>query len=68
MGCSACKDKRGEGEEIKSYEDLEKAVAKGRKLVVYEDIVIDVTNFIAEHPGGAQTLEQYVGKGLESDL
>ncbi len=62
MGCSGTKDVSGHGEVVMTYEDIENATADGRKLVVYEDIVIDVTNYIVEHPGGADSLERHIGK------
>ena len=66
MGCSGCHAKRGGGEEITNYEGLEQALAQGRKLVVYEDAVIDVSSFIAEHPGGAAVLEPYIGEWVNN--
>ncbi len=63
MGCA---EKRPEPEKeeptINSYAEFKKALAAGKKLVVYEDQVLDVTAFIGEHPGGPKTIEPYVGK------
>jgi stearoyl-CoA desaturase (delta-9 desaturase) len=36
-------------------------VAAGDKLVVIDELIHDVTNFVHDHPGGRQTLLNYVG-------
>jgi hypothetical protein len=35
-------------------------VGAGRKLIVYQDLVVDVTDFHMKHPGGAFTLEAFL--------
>jgi hypothetical protein len=63
MGCTEERlEPVKEGPTIKSYAELKQALAAGKKLVVYEDQVIDVTAFIDEHPGGPKAIEPYVGK------
>jgi hypothetical protein len=51
-------------EHIDSYEAVWKAVKAGRLLVVYEDIVIDIADFIEHHPGLATSLRPYIGREI----
>jgi len=44
-----------------TWKEIEERVAKGEMLVVIDEIVHDVTNFVHEHPGGRQTLLNWVG-------
>jgi stearoyl-CoA desaturase (delta-9 desaturase) len=44
-----------------SWDDVNKRVTNGEKLVVIDNIVHDVASFVHEHPGGRQTLLNYVG-------
>jgi len=44
-----------------SWDDVNKRVSNGEKLVVIDNIVHDVSSFVHEHPGGRQTLLNYVG-------
>jgi len=39
-------------------------IAVGEQLVILEGIVHDVKNFVHEHPGGRQTLLNFVGKDI----
>ena len=36
--------------------------AEGRKLVIVDNLVIDVSEFIEKHPGGKFILEPYIGR------
>jgi stearoyl-CoA desaturase (delta-9 desaturase) len=47
---------------IVSKEVFDEVLNEGFKLVVIDDIVHDVTDFIEEHPGGRAILATYVGK------
>jgi len=50
-----------------SWEEIKKqCTEKGECLVVIQDIVHDVKNFVHEHPGGRQTLLNYVGTDATS--
>jgi stearoyl-CoA desaturase (delta-9 desaturase) len=44
-----------------SWNDFQQKVSRGAALVVIEGIVHDVKNFVHEHPGGRQTLLNYIG-------
>ncbi len=63
MGCAGPRAprKETEGFEVNSYEAVQEALATGRKLVIYEDLVLDVTTFVHEHPGTSRIIEQNVG-------
>jgi stearoyl-CoA desaturase (delta-9 desaturase) len=47
-----------------SMEDFNQRVAKGEALVHMEGIVLDVKNFVHDHPGGRQTLLNWVGHDI----
>jgi len=49
-----------------SWEEINQRIANGEKLVVIDDIVHDVSSFVHEHPGGRQTLLNYVGTDATS--
>jgi len=53
--------KRFDSLPLVSWEQFQSRVAAGEMLVVIEGIVHDVKNFVHEHPGGRQTLLNYVG-------
>ncbi len=65
MGCSACERSLERTdiltEKITSYEQLYDAVKKGHKLVVFEDMVIDLNTFLRIHPGGTEMFKTCVG-------
>jgi len=44
-----------------SWDEFQARVQKGEQLVVLEDVVLDVKNFVHDHPGGRQTLLNWVG-------
>jgi len=44
-----------------SWDKIKQSVSNGESLVVIDDIVHDVSAFVHEHPGGRQTLLNYVG-------
>jgi stearoyl-CoA desaturase (delta-9 desaturase) len=45
-----------------TWDDIREQNAIGEQLVVIEGIVHDVKNFVHEHPGGRQTLLNWVGR------
>lgn len=49
--------------ELPSYsmEEMRNKVSQGEQLIVIDGIVHDVKNFVHEHPGGRQTLLNFVG-------
>jgi len=49
-----------------TIEDFNKRVSKGETLIIIEGIVHDVKNFVHEHPGGRQTLLNYIGQDVTS--
>jgi cytochrome b involved in lipid metabolism len=65
MGCAVCKPRDGSSHEITTFQQLEDEITKGRKLIVYENAVIDVASFMVEHPGGPTIMEPYIGKRLQ---
>jgi stearoyl-CoA desaturase (delta-9 desaturase) len=44
-----------------TWEEFQSQVSKGQQLVVIDNIVHDVSEFVHDHPGGRQTLLNYVG-------
>jgi len=44
-----------------TWKAITEKVEKGEMLVVIDDIVHDVVNFVHEHPGGRQTLLNWIG-------
>jgi len=64
MGCSTV-TKQPENQNvvpnIHSYKQFYEAIAKGSKLVILDDDVLDIANFINQHPGGKTMLEKYCG-------
>lgn len=47
-----------------TLEDFEALLKKGEKLVILDDLVLDVSWFMGEHPGGLFTLEHNVGRDI----
>jgi len=35
------------------------------KIVIYKNSVYDVSNFMGEHPGGPEKIQEYFGKNIE---
>lgn len=46
--------------------DVKRALQAGRKWVIYQGLVIDVSTFQASHPGGAYVLESNLGEDISS--
>mmetsp|Transcript_4732 Transcript_4732/g.8088 ORF Transcript_4732/g.8088 Transcript_4732/m.8088 type:complete len:112 (+) Transcript_4732:519-854(+) len=44
--------------------EFNKRVHSGEKLVVLDDMVLDVTKFLDEHPGGKFSLENNIGRDV----
>ena len=49
-------------DEQEVYETYKKS---GRKLVIFEGTVYDVSSYIPEHPGGADKIEEHLGKSID---
>jgi len=47
-----------------SLDEFDLRVQSGEALVILEGIIYDVKNFVDEHPGGRQTLLNYVGSDV----
>jgi len=47
-----------------SMDEFNKRITKGECLVIINNVVHDVKNFVHEHPGGRQTLLNYVGQDV----
>jgi stearoyl-CoA desaturase (delta-9 desaturase) len=46
---------------VMSFKEFKEKTAQGKSLVILDDIVHDVSSFVHEHPGGRQTLLNWVG-------
>lgn len=44
--------------------DFDKAVARGRKYVIFDNFIIDVEKFIGEHPGGSVMISHHIGRDI----
>jgi len=49
-----------------SWDDIKQRVTKGDKLIVIENVVVDVRDFVDQHPGGRQTLLNILGRDVTS--
>ena len=47
-----------------SKTEFEKAIANGRKLVLLDELVLDITKFIDQHPGGRFVLNHNIGRDV----
>ena len=45
-------------------QDFEQALTNGRKLVILDTLVLDVTKFIDQHPGGRFVLSHNIGRDI----
>ena len=45
-------------------EELEKRIAKGEKLMVLDNMIIDVSSFAYTHPGGQFLIEYNLGRDI----
>jgi len=45
-----------------SGEEFEERVRNGEQLVLLDDLVLDVSDFKADHPGGQFTIEHLIGR------
>jgi cytochrome b involved in lipid metabolism len=45
-------------------EEFENLVSKGRKLVILDNLVLDVEKFMNCHPGGRWNIEHNIGKDI----
>lgn len=39
-------------------------IAKGEKLVIIDDLIIDVSKFMHEHPGGTFSISHNIGRDV----
>jgi cytochrome b involved in lipid metabolism len=37
---------------------------KGEKLVILDDVIINLTRFITAHPGGSEVLNENIGRDI----
>jgi len=63
MGCGKSTARRDAvtKKHISSYTELYEEIAKGRKLVVYEDVVLDIVPIMSTHPGGVDIWDEVIG-------
>lgn len=47
-----------------TIEEFRKKVESGEKLVILDDMILDVTNFAWNHPGGKFVIDQNIGKDV----
>ena len=47
-----------------SEHDINEQIKQGRKLFVLNEFVLDVTDFVASHPGGRFVIETNVGRDI----
>lgn len=47
-----------------SLEEFNALVSRGRKLVIVDDLVLDVSKFLDNHPGGKFSLERNIGRDV----
>ena len=45
-------------------EEFDAAIRKGKKLVIFDDLVLDVSKFQWFHPGGRFLITQNVGRDI----
>lgn len=51
-------------EEVISTEEFDKRVVGGEQLVILDDLILDVSHFMAEHPGGRFLIENSIGRDV----
>jgi len=62
MGCSSTSRLSVNNQEIiADYRKFLEVCKKGAKLVVLDDDIIDVSEFINLHPGGTVMIQKYIG-------
>ena len=49
---------------IISHDEFEQRIVAGEKLVILEDMVLDISTFAYCHPGGAFLLEHNIGNDI----
>jgi hypothetical protein len=50
--------------EVIDEKTLEKRIILGQKLVILDDMVLDISDFAYHHPGGAFLLEYNIGRDI----
>lgn len=62
---SVAGDDHSEQEErIYSMEEFNLLIAKGRQLVILDDLILDIKNYIHNHPGGQKVLQANIGRDI----
>jgi cytochrome b involved in lipid metabolism len=51
-------------EKLITSDELEYRVEKGEKLVILDDMVLDVSNWMIHHPGGRFVIEHNIGRDI----
>jgi len=51
-------------EEVISTEEFDKRVHGGEQLVILDDLILDVSHFMTEHPGGRFLIENSIGRDV----
>lgn len=47
-----------------TIEDFNTRITKGEKLVILDDLVLNVAKFMSNHPGGAFLISQNIGRDV----
>lgn len=47
-----------------TMEEFDQMVVAGRKVVILDDLVLDVAEFMSNHPGGKFALEHNIGRDI----
>ena len=47
-----------------SLRDFDEEIRQGRKLVILDEVVLDVGSFISHHPGGAFVIRHNIGRDI----
>jgi Cytochrome b5-like Heme/Steroid binding domain len=51
-------------EAFMTQQEFQSLVSKGRKLVILDDLVLDVESFLTRHPGGQWNISHNIGKDI----
>jgi cytochrome b involved in lipid metabolism len=39
-------------------------ILKGKELVIFDDLIIDVAEYTPTHPGGEEVINSYIGRDI----
>lgn len=45
-------------------EDFNQKIRQGQKLVIVDDLILDISKFMDNHPGGRFSLERNIGRDV----